>query len=184
MNFYDNVYNSELEIKQLSQDQTILDFALENADNRVSGFIVEPRYPSDAPAEREYYVILNRDQSGARILVELIPYNSADKNIYVRTIWDRQWGQTAWRKRTYAHIQKGTAHPNGEGIIQVTFEEEFNAIPGVILQNQGMSSDIMSNSKVYDITKTGFKAICLRTLNDTIDLDANATVLWIAINIT
>lgn len=173
--------NSDLEIKQLAQGQTILDFALENAGNRVMGFIVNPHYPSDAPDESEYFVVINRDQSGNRLLVTLLPYTGGYKCIYERPIFNNQWNHTKWRKKSYIQLQYGVANPNTEGEIQVTFENEFDATPYVILQNYGERKDIAPLSNVYGVTNSGFKAVCLLIQDNTIIIDAYAEVYWIAL---
>lgn len=181
MNFYDNVYNSELEIKQLSQGQTILDFALENADNRVTGFIVEGVYPEDGPENSEFFVHIYKDESLSRLLVKLTPYGRT-AYVYERTIFQGNWQDDTWRKLSYTQIHlSGIATTDSQGYATVTFSTPLDVVPRIFLQWISDDDMIFSIAKPMNISKTGFKIRTLKLDGTEIVANAQASVAWIAV---
>lgn len=98
MNFYDNVYNSDMEIEILTSSDSILEFIANNKRAK-QGFVVEASgYPTDAPENIEAFVIINRDQSGERVLVEYRPYDYFNYNYsYFRRAFHNEWARD-WEK--------------------------------------------------------------------------------------
>ena len=177
-----NVLNSELEIKQLSQGQTILDFALENADNRVTGFIVEGVFPEDGPENVEFFVHIYRDHSSTRLLVKLIPYAHGSAYYYERAIFKGNWQNDTWRKLSYTQILlSGIAISDSQGNATVTFSTPLDVAPRIFLQWISDDDMIFSIAKPMEISKTGFKIRILKLDGTEIVANGNASVLWIAV---
>lgn len=175
------VLNSELEIKQLSQGQTILDFALENADNRVTGFIVLDVYPEDSPENSEFFVHIYRDESFSRLLVKLTPYGRTAYS-YERRIFQGNWQDDTWRKLSYTQIHlSGIAATDSQGYATVTFSTPLDVVPRIFLQWISDDDMILSIAKPMNISKTGFKIRVLKLDGTEIVANSNASVSWIAV---
>lgn len=174
-------HNSELEIKQLSQGQTILDFALENADNRVTGFIVEGAISEDSPENSEFFVHIYRDELFSRLLVKLIPYGRTAYS-YERRIFQGNWSDDTWRKLSYTQIHlSGIVATDSQGNATVTFSTPLDVVPRIFLQWISADDMVLSIAKPMSISKTGFKIRVLKLDGTEIVANAQASVAWIAV---
>ena len=183
MNFYDNVYNSDLEIKPLVQGQTILNFAIENSNNKVAGFIAQDQYyPTDAPENAEFYVHIYREHFSTRLLVKLIPYARGSAYSYERDIFQGNWQQDTWRKLSYTQILlSGVALTDSQGYATVTFSTPLDVVPRIFLQWISDDDMIFSIAKPMNISKTGFKIRTLKLDGTEIVANAQASVAWISV---
>lgn len=173
--------NNKLEIKQLSQGQTLLDFALENADNRVTGFIVGGVYPEDGPENSEFFVHIYKDELLSRLLVKLTPYGRT-AYVYERTIFQGNWKDDTWRKLSYTQIHlSGIAATDSQGNATVTFSTPLDVVPRIFLQWISADDMILSIAKPMNISKTGFKIRTLKLDGTEIVANAQASVAWIAV---
>lgn len=94
--------SSDMEIEILTSSDSILEFIVNNKRAK-QGFVVESGYPTDAPENIEAFVIVNRDQTGNRVLVEFRPYGFATRNYsYFRSAFNGEWQQPEWTKMEYA----------------------------------------------------------------------------------
>lgn len=174
--------NSDLEIKQLVQGQTILNFAIENSNNKVAGFIADDHYPTDVPENVEFFVHIYRDQTSIRLLVKLIPYARESAYCYERAIFKGNWQEDTWRKLSYTQILlSGATTVDSQGYATVTFPTPLDSIPRIFLQ--WMSDDSMSFSiaKTINISETGFIIRALKLEGTEIVANSNASVSWIAV---
>lgn len=99
--------NEQISIHNFTADETILNFAVANKDNRVMGFITNAYFPSDYPCKDEGFVIIERDSDGTRMAVRIIPYGPYANWEYKRTIYNNTWREDDWIKKEYLPLTGG-----------------------------------------------------------------------------
>ena len=77
-------------------------------------------------------------------------------------------------------VEQGTARSGSDGIVKVRFKKKFSYNPSVVATSVGGSSSIIAIPKIYNITTTGFEAICIAFSGGSISANADADIQWIA----